>query len=93
MHCEEELGRKDPSFLSMTVADADVVSKMAPTRVTVVEESLAEPKDFEEYKLTYENIVLVGAGTYGSVYYIKERESGDVAAAKYLRQVSTWRYS
>ena len=44
---------------------------MAPTRVTVVEESLADPKDFEEYKMTYENIVLVGAGTYGSVYYVR----------------------
>ena len=44
---------------------------MAPTRVTVVEESLADPKDFELYKTTYENIVLVGAGTYGSVYYVR----------------------
>ena len=44
---------------------------MAPTRVTVVEETLADPKDFEEYKMTYENIVLVGAGTYGSVYYVR----------------------
>ena len=44
---------------------------MAPTRVTVVEETLAEPKDFELYKQTYENIVLVGAGTYGSVYFVR----------------------
>ena len=44
---------------------------MAPTRVTVVEETLAEPKDFELYKQTYENVVLVGAGTYGSVYYVR----------------------
>ena len=59
---------------------------MAPTRVTVVEETLAEPKDFELYKQTYENIVLVGAGTYGSVYFVRERDTGEVAAAKYLRQ-------
>ena len=44
---------------------------MAPTRVAVVEETLAEPKDFEIYKTTYENVVLVGAGTYGSVYYVR----------------------
>ena len=44
---------------------------MSPTRVTVVEESLAEPKEFELYKLTYENVVLVGAGTYGSVYFVR----------------------
>ena len=44
---------------------------MSPTRVTVVEESLAEPKEFEVYKQTYENIVLVGAGTYGSVYFVR----------------------
>lgn len=69
-----------------TVPDSEVVAKMAPTRVAVVEETLAEPKDFEIYKTTYENVVLVGAGTYGSVYYVRERETGDVAAAKYLRQ-------
>ena len=44
---------------------------MAPTRVTVVEESLADPKDFELYKQTYVNIVLVGAGTFGSVYFVR----------------------
>ena len=44
---------------------------MAPTRVTVVEETLAEPKDFELYKQIYENVVLVGAGTYGSVYFVR----------------------
>jgi len=69
-----------------TVPDSEVVARMSPTRVTVVEESLAEPKEFELYKLTYENVVLVGAGTYGSVYFVRERETGDVAAAKYLRQ-------
>ncbi len=44
---------------------------MAPTRVTVVEETLAEPKEFELYKQIYENVVLVGAGTYGSVYFVR----------------------
>ena len=51
--------------------DSEVVAKMAPTRVAVVEETLAEPKDFELYKTTYENVVLVGTGTYGSVYYVR----------------------
>ena len=79
----------NPDFFSekikYSIADSEVVAKMSPTRVTVVEESLAEPKEFELYKLTYENIVLVG-GTYGSVYFVRERETGEVAAAKYLRQ-------
>ena len=55
----------------MCLLDSEVVAKMAPTRVAVVEETLAEPKDFELYKTTYENVVLVGAGTYGSVYYVR----------------------
>ena len=38
------------------------------------------------YQETYENVVQVGSGTYGSVYYVRERETGDGAAAKYLRQ-------
>ena len=45
---------------------------MAPTRVAVVEETLAEPKDIEVYKATYENVILIGSGTYGSVYYIRQ---------------------
>ena len=57
--------------INFSTADSEVVARMAPTRVTVVEESLADPKDFEVYKETYENIVLVGAGTYGSVYYVR----------------------
>jgi len=70
-----------------TVPDNDNVSKIAPsTRRVVVEETIAEPKDFEQYKATYENVILVGSGTYGSVYYVRERETGDCAAAKYLRQ-------
>ena len=36
-----------------------------------MEETLAEPKDFELYKQIYENVVLVGAGTYGSVYFVR----------------------
>merc|ERR1719336_806347 len=70
-----------------TVPDNDNVSKIEPsTRRVVVEETIAEPKDFEQYKATYENVILVGSGTYGSVYYVRERETGDSAAAKYLRQ-------
>ena len=38
------------------------------------------------YQETYENVVQVGSGTYGSVYYVRERETGEGAAAKYLRQ-------
>ena len=38
------------------------------------------------YQETYENVVQVGSGTYGSVYYVRERETGESAAAKYLRQ-------
>merc|ERR1719336_1441692 len=70
-----------------TVPDNDNVSKIEPsTRRVVVEETIAEPKDFEQYKATYENVILVGSGTYGSVYFVRERETGDSAAAKYLRQ-------
>ena len=58
-------------YFTFYFADSEVVAKMSPTRVTVVEESLAEPKEFELYKLTYENVVLVGAGTYGSVYFVR----------------------
>ena len=56
---------------------------MSPTRVTVVEESLAEPKEFEVYKQTYENIVLVGAGTYGSVYFVRWAGSEGLAGDYY----------
>ena len=44
---------------------------MAPTIVAVVEEMLAEPKDIEVYKAIYENVIPIGSGTYGSVYYIR----------------------
>ena len=53
-------------------ADSESVSRMAPTRVAVVEEMLAEPKDIEVYKAIYENVILIGSGTYGSVYYIRQ---------------------
>ena len=55
----------------LLLPDSESVSRMAPTRVAVVEENLAEPKDIEVYKATYENVVLIGSGTYGSVYYIR----------------------
>ena len=45
---------------------------MAPTRVAVVEEELADPKDIEVYKAIYENVILIGSGTYGSVYYVRQ---------------------
>jgi len=56
------------------------------SRVTVVEETLEEPRPYEEYKMKYLNVCLIGSGTYGSVYYVREKETGEVAAAKYLRQ-------
>ena len=40
------------------------------------------------YKEIYENVVQVGSGTFGSVYFVRDRETGDGAAAKYLRQVT-----
>ena len=43
--------------------------------------------DFKVYKEIYENVVQVGSGTFGSVYFVRDRETGDGAAAKYLRQV------
>jgi serine/threonine protein kinase len=85
---------------------AEMVQK-APTRVAVVEPCLAEPRDIEEFKEVYENVVQVGSGSFGSVYYIRwpftvffcciptlivtliplrKRETGESAAAKYLRQ-------
>ena len=33
-------------------------------------------------------MVQVGSGTFGSVYFVRDRETGDGAAAKYLRQVT-----
>jgi len=51
-----------------------------------VEEGRADPKDIQQYNEQYENIIQVGSGSFGSVYYVRERESGDCAAAKYLRQ-------
>ena len=82
---------------------AEMVTK-APTRVAIVEPCLGEPKDFEVltlilwdpdsceeiqvYKEIYENVVQVGSGTFGSVYFVRDRETGDGAAAKYLRQVT-----
>ena len=45
-------------------------------------ERLAEPRDMAEYRARYENIALVGSGTYGSVFHAKERATGRPAAAK-----------
>ena len=52
------------------------MSKLAPTRVAVVEETIAEPKDIEVYKAAFENVILIGSGTYGSVYYIRQDRRG-----------------
>ena len=53
------------------ILDAEFLSKIkaaAPTRTAMVSKELATPKDLELYKDTYENLVLVGSGTFGSVY-------------------------
>ena len=47
------------------------LARTSPTRIAVVEEDIDQPKDFEEYKQKYENICLIGSGTYGAVYFIR----------------------
>jgi len=92
MHTMRKFSLPEPSPTSLEESDNNkpnnnnAVSLAEPTRIAVVEENIAEPKDFELYKHTYENICLIGSGTYGAVYFVREKESGDVAAAKYLRQ-------
>ena len=53
------------------------------TRVAVVEETIAEPKDIEEYKEKYENVILVGSGTYGSVFYIRWEDNSPLALSRW----------
>ena len=65
------------------------MSKLAPTRVAVVEETLADPKDIEVYKATYENVILIGSGTYGSVYYIRQELLNTVAGVGQHRAALT----
>ena len=52
-------------------------ASLASTRVTIVAEDLAKPRDIAEYKETYENIMVVGSGTFGSVYCARLRDSED----------------
>ena len=35
-----------------------------------------------QYKATYENVILVGSGTYGSVYYVRCDGDGDIVNKK-----------
>jgi hypothetical protein len=73
-HQHEHRGASTASSkLTSSCSDSEKVpgSQKCATRIAVVEETIAEPKDIEEYKATYENIILVGSGTYGSVYYVR----------------------
>ena len=61
-------------ILKMCFLDPEVLSRLksaTPTRITVAGKDLATPKDLETYKDNYENVALVGSGTFGSVYYAK----------------------
>eukprot|EP00092_Neocalanus_flemingeri_P028870 GFUD01031348.1.p1 GENE.GFUD01031348.1~~GFUD01031348.1.p1 ORF type:complete len:678 (-),score=184.77 GFUD01031348.1:119-2152(-) len=72
-----------------TVPDPEIISNIksaAPTRIAVAAEELATPKDMDLYKDTYENVALVGSGTFGSVYYARHRETENIVASKYLIQ-------
>ena len=54
--------------------DPEIISNIkssVPTRIAVAAEDLASPKDLEIYKESYENLALVGSGTFGSVYYAR----------------------
>ena len=56
------------------LSDPEVISRLksaTPTRITVTGKDLATPKDLETYKDSYENVALVGSGTFGSVYYAR----------------------
>ena len=54
------------------------------TRVTVASEDMAVPRDSEEYKQLYDNIGVVGSGTFGSVYCAIEKETEEYVASKYM---------
>ena len=56
------------------------------TRVTVASDDMAVPRDSEEYKQLYDNIGVVGSGTFGSVYCAVEKETEEYVAAKYMIQ-------
>jgi len=72
-----------------TVPDPEIISTIksaAPTRIAVAAEDLATPKDMEIYKETYDNLALVGSGTFGSVYCARNKETENIVASKYLIQ-------
>ena len=77
MHTMRKFSLPEPSPTSLEESDNNkpnnnnAVSLAEPTRIAVVEENIAEPKDFELYKHTYENICLIGSGTYGAVYFVR----------------------
>ena len=64
------------------------------TRVTVASEDMAVPRDSEEYKQLYDNIGVVGSGTFGSVYCAIDKETEEYVAAKYMilqiEKVRSW---
>lgn len=62
--------RSDVSHLTRCL-DAEAIQRIKSainTRVTVVDRDLVVPKPLEEYKEKYENLGVVGSGTFGSVY-------------------------
>merc|ERR1719186_932026 len=74
---------------SRTSPNPEIISNIkssVPTRIAVAAEDLASPKDLEIYKESYENLALVGSGTFGSVYYARHRETENIVASKYLIQ-------
>ena len=57
--------------LILSLTDAEVIQRIksaGTTRVTIVPGDLAVPRPVEEYKEKYQNIGVVGSGTFGSVY-------------------------
>ena len=70
------------------ISDAEVVCRLTSglnTRDTIAADNMAVPMDIAEYQETYENIRVVGSGTFGSVYVAQDREMEDVyVASKYM---------
>ena len=62
------------------------IKSASNTRVTVVDVDLVVPRPVEEYKEKYENLGVVGSGTFGSVYVARQRESEEFVASKYMIQ-------
>ena len=51
-----------------------------------IEGDPAAPRQYSEYEERYEVVKQIGSGAFGSVHLVAERGSGELAAAKYLRQ-------